>query len=241
MAAGNAHADQAAMKQRALIVWPVGHGCGGTMLIVFAALLLAACGNNPPQPDWQIDAGSALESFEQSWLTGHTQTAEMSYRRARAAVSATGDARWMARVELVYCATRVSAAEFDCTAQTPTDTDATLTAYSRFIRGDWQNLESGSLPQAYRAVLSQPALDLRQIEAPLSRLIAAGVLFKRGVLSPAQLNAAIDTASAQGWRRPLLAWLGVALKRHETSVLPADLAAAAALRQRIALVEGKGK
>ena len=35
--------------------------------------------------------------------------------------------------------------------------------------------------------------------------------------SPALVQAAVDAASSQGWRRPLLAWLGVQLKLFEAS------------------------
>ena len=49
------------------------------------------------------------------------------------------------------------------------------------------------------------------IEEPLSRLVAAGVwLHRQNAASSAQTGVialAIDTASHQGWRRPLAAWL----------------------------------
>ena len=44
---------------------------------------------------------------------------------------------------------------------------------------------------------------------------------------------AIETASAQGWRRPLLAWLNVELQRAEAVGATSD---AERLRRRIALV-----
>ena len=65
--------------------------------------------------------------------------------------------------------------------------------------------------------------------------MAAGVLFQAGQASPAVITTAIETASAQGWRRPLLAWLGVQVQRAD---VVGDRDAAAALRRRIAIVEG---
>jgi len=47
---------------------------------------------------------------------------------------------------------------------------------------------------------------------------------------------AIDIASAQGWRRPLLAWLGVQEKRAEAA---GDREVLERIRRRIALVAGK--
>ena len=48
---------------------------------------------------------------------------------------------------------------------------------------------------------------LRAIDDPLARLLAASVLLRAQRLELADLPLAIDTASEQGWQRPLLAWL----------------------------------
>jgi hypothetical protein len=69
----------------------------------------------------------------------------------------------------------------------------------------------------------------------LSRLVAAGVLFETNRADPQVVQIAIDTASAQGWRRPLLAWLSVQLKRVEAAGANDE---AQQLRRRIAIVEG---
>jgi hypothetical protein len=76
------------------------------------------------------------------------------------------------------------------------------------------------------------------IDDPLSRLIAVAVLFQAGQASPPMINAATETASAQGWRRPLLAWLKVQALRAERA---GDTAAAQRLQRRIALVEGSAR
>ena len=73
---------------------------------------------------------------------------------------------------------------------------------------------------------------LSAIEDPLARLVGAGVLLQTGALTPADIAVATDTASAQGWRRPLLAWLGVQLQRARDG---GDLNAVAALERRIEL------
>ncbi|MDL1863285.1 hypothetical protein FBR04_19980 [Betaproteobacteria bacterium PRO7] len=76
---------------------------------------------------------------------------------------------------------------------------------------------------------------LRAIEDPLARLVAAGVVFRANRATPATIALAIETASAQGWRRPLLAWLNVQLLRAEKA---GDRAEAERLRRRIGLVQG---
>ena len=59
--------------------------------------------------------------------------------------------------------------------------------------------------------------DLAAIADPLSRLIAAGVLLRRSAATPAVVDTAVDTASQRGWRRPLLAWLGVQLRQAQAA------------------------
>ena len=74
---------------------------------------------------------------------------------------------------------------------------------------------------------------LAAIKDPLSQLVAAGVLFRSGRATPAVITQAVDTASARGWRRPLLAWLKVQQQRAQSA---GDANAAAALQRRIDLV-----
>jgi len=94
------------------------------------------------------------------------------------------------------------------------------------------------LPPAQRAVATAGnAASLAGIADPLSRLVAAGVLLQTGHASPAVITTATDTASAQGWRRPLMAWLLLQVQRAEAT---GDTAAADALRRRVGVVEQSG-
>jgi hypothetical protein len=61
------------------------------------------------------------------------------------------------------------------------------------------------------------------------------VELRKGAITPAGIAAAVDIASAQGWRRPLLAWLGVQLQRAEAA---GDSETAARLRRRMELISG---
>jgi hypothetical protein len=54
-----------------------------------------------------------------------------------------------------------------------------------------------------------------------------------GRIGQADVALATETASGQGWRRPLLMWLGVALKRAQAA---GDIAEAERLQRRITLV-----
>jgi hypothetical protein len=56
---------------------------------------------------------------------------------------------------------------------------------------------------------------------------------KAGRITPEGIAAAVDTASNQGWRRPLLAWLGVQEQRARAA---GDAQAVEQIRRRAALV-----
>ena len=67
--------------------------------------------------------------------------------------------------------------------------------------------------------------------------LGAAVLLQAGRAGPLVIQQAVDTASAQGWRRPLLAWL---LLRAAQAQAAGDTVLAAALQRRIALIESGG-
>lgn len=206
-------------------------------LALLALLALAACAGSPPPPDWKMNAQSGLEGFAKHYLDGNARLAEMNFAKARAEAARTGRPDLIARVELARCGVRAAALEFDdCPGyQVLSDSAAPAEqAYAQFLAGTWQGLDGKVLPAQYAGVVKTgDAAGLATIKDPASRLIAAGVLFRAGRLAPEGIAAAIDTASEQGWRRPLLAWLGVELKRAEAA---GDQAAMARIRQRIDLV-----
>jgi hypothetical protein len=209
---------------------------------VISAGLLAACAGTPPPPDWKMNAQSALESYEKRYLDGDSRLAEVNFERARAEIARTGRPDLAARAGLIRCATETAALVREhCAvlATLPAETAAEDKAYAAFLTGQWNQLDPGLVPAAYRPLLlakADPdrAQALQAIQPPLSRLIAAGVLFQQGRLPPTGITLAVATASEQGWRRPLLAWLNLQLKRAEAA---GDTTAATALRQRIELVQ----
>jgi len=192
-----------------------------TGLASIAALIVlgAGCASGPPPPDWEITAHGALDAYAQHELEGNRRLAARDFEQARAAVARTGRADLLARVELTRCALQVASLEFEpCAGFEALRIDAPPAerAYADFLAGRWAELDAGLLPARYRPVLrsgTEPAAALEAIEDPRAQLIAAGALFRVGRLSPAGISLAIATASAQGWRRPLLAWLKVEIAR----------------------------
>lgn len=199
-------------------------------------LLLSGCAGGPVPPDWQLNARLGLAGFEKAHLEGNTRAAAAEFSHARATLTATGRADLVARAELLRCALRAASLEFDdCPGYLALAADAGPgeRAYAEFLAGRWQGLDARLLPEAQRGVVAGST----ELPAdPVSRLVAAGVLLRSGRITPAAIAAAIDTASANGWRRPLLAWLGVEEKR---AVAAGEVEAAARIRRRIALVAGQ--
>jgi hypothetical protein len=208
-----------------------------------AAMLLAACaGGGPPPPEWQANAHGALGAFTSAYLRGNARLAELEFARARAELASTARADLVARAELTRCALRAASLEqpgcpgFEALAA---DAGEPERAYATYLTGRWEALQAAQLPAAHRPVVAgADDAALAAIEDPLSRLVAAGALFRAGRISPAGIGAAVQAASANGWRRPLLAWLGAQAKRAEDA---GDRAAAAQIRRRMDLVSGEAR
>ena len=215
-------------------------------LVAGFALLLDGCAGGPPAPDWQMNAKSAIDRSVSAYLAGNTPVETQEFERARNEIARTGRLDLLARVELVRCAGRVaSLVQEDCPAfeKLRQDAAAPERAYADFLLARVQAQDLALLPAQYRAVVGTGATAaagaaLKDIADPLSRLIAAGVVFRAGRADPTVLSAAVDTASAQGWRRPLLAWLAVQAMRAEQA---GDTQAAQAVRRRIDFIQNPAR
>ena len=180
-------------------------------------LLVWSCGGSPPAPEWQANAAGALQSFQHRYLTGDSKGAEDDFARARFELSATGKADVVARAELVRCAVQVASLVFEPCKGFEALRDGAgrdELAYADYLEG-----------RTNRA----PGSDA------LGRLVALGVQMRTGRIDPQGIAAAVEISSAQGWRRPLLAWLGVQLKRAQDA---GDSETAARLKRRMELVSG---
>ena len=212
--------------------------------------LLAGCSSQPPVPDWQINAYSAAQRAVQSYLSGESRTARREFDQARNEIARTGSPALAARLELLRCAAQVGStvAEpctlFDALRQ---DAAAPELAYDRYLQGQVQPADVALLPLAQQGVAaallagggqagSAVAAALEKVDDPLSQLVAAGVLLRTGQASPAVVTTALAVSSRQGWRRPLMAWLGLQAARAEAA---GDVPEAARLRRRMDLA-GRG-
>jgi hypothetical protein len=178
---------------------------------------LAACSGAAPAPEWQGNAASALAAYQERYLAGDSKGAEVEFAFARSQLAATGRADLVARAELIRCAAQVASLVFEpCKGfeALRADAGAEERAYADYLEG-----------RVPRSVAAEP----------FSRLVAYGVQLRATSITAEGIAAATDIASAQGWRRPLLAWLGVQLKRAQDA---GDGETAARLKRRMELVSG---
>jgi hypothetical protein len=208
-----------------------------------AALLVTACGGTPPAPDWKMNAQSSLERATDAYMDGKEAIEKNEFARARDQIASTGKIHLVIRAELIRCAARTAALAFeDCAGFEALRADATPAdiAYAEYLAGRAKPADAALLPEPQRAVLSAgsdvaAAAAVKTMTDPLSQLVAVGALFKANRATPELLAQAVETASNQGWRRPLLAWLNVQAMRAEQA---GDTKAAAKVRRRIALASG---
>ena len=205
--------------------------------------LLAGCANKPPEPEWEMNAQGSSQKALDAYLSGNARVERLEWERARAEVARTARPDLLARLELLRCAAQVASLVVEpCSAFEALRQDAAAPerAYADYLAGKpLAAPDLALLPAAQRAVAAPGSggAALAAIEDPLSRLVAAGVLLQAGRADPAAIATATDTASAQGWRRPLMAWLLLQVQRAEAA---GDKDAAERLRRRVAVVEQAG-
>jgi hypothetical protein len=180
-------------------------------------------------------------------LDGVQRVATVEWAIAQRETARTADPARLARLALVRCAVAqaslapAACAPFEALAADAAPADQ---AYARYLAGQagaadlallppWHRPVAQALAQGRPAGAALPALPTE----PLARLVAAAVLWQAGQGSAELLASAVDTAAAQGWRRPLLAWLG---QQAAWADRQGDAVLAAQARRRVALLTAAG-
>jgi hypothetical protein len=206
-------------------------------LAVLLALGLAACGNKPRQPDWLVNADGAQDRYQRSYLSAKDRVATSEFARFRSEVASTAQPKLVARAELTRCAVQVASLDFSpCTGfeQLRADAPEEERAYADFLAGRATPEQARLLAEPYRGIAGgdSGAGAVKAIKDPLSRVIGAAVLLRTEKADPEVLAIATETASEQGWRRAVLAWLGAQAMRAEKAGASEE---AARLRRRMEL------
>ncbi len=184
-------------------------------LLMFS-ILLVGCGSSKPKPDWTDASFNQLDNYKKSYLSGKERIAEAYFNKAVDEIKSGGDLDILARAYLTKYACQVAVLEaFDDREYLRIDAVEPVLQnrnFHSFLKGDFNNVDESQLPQQYegflRAFKSGKKDDISKIDNPLSKLIVIGLLVKKNRDTETDLKLAIDTASQNGWKKALLAYLG---------------------------------
>lgn len=188
-------------------------------VLLLAVAALAGCAGTP-RPAWTGDAQAALALAVEAALGGDARAEAQAFDRARATLARSGQPGLLARAELLRCAAQAARLEPSaCAAFEPLRADAAADdrAYADYLAGRLQPADLERLPPHHRAAARGDAGALAQAGDPFARLVAAATLLHAGRADGAVVAQAVDTASAQGWRRALLPWLRVQQRQAEAA------------------------
>jgi len=147
----------------------------------------------------------------------------------------------MGRALLTRCALETaSLAGTECAVDPAFRADPGNAAYHAFVTG--RATPASDLPKRYRPVAAAiEKRDAREVnnaiagmDDPVSRLVAVGVAVRRGIEDTAILETGAATASANGWKRPLAAYLRRLKQLYEAA---GDRAGSASVEARLRAME----
>lgn len=210
------------------------------------ALFIFACGASTPAPAWKENAYRQLDEYKTNFLAGKEASTEPHFVKARREIAAGNDLGLLTVAYLTKYALHAASLEsFDVSdfaklyRLEPHPADM---AYCHFLKGNFSAVDAKLLPARYAGVLKatsakDPALAAREITAiddPLSRLIACGVWVRYMTSDDVILQIGISTASANGWKRPLWAYLA---KMQMYYLEKGDRSKAVAIQERLDLLK----
>jgi hypothetical protein len=210
------------------------------------SLLLFGCGSSKPVPDWTDASFNQLDNYKKSYLSGKERIAEVYFNKAVDEIKSSGDLDILARAYLTKYAVQVAVLEaFDDREYLRIDAVEPVLHNKNFyslLKGAFDNVDEKLLPQQYEGFLrafksgkkEDVAREISKMDNPLSKLIAVGLLVKKNKVEEIDLKLAIDIASQNGWKKPLLAYLGKLQSFYKTNNEPDK---AAHVEERIQLIK----
>jgi len=189
------------------------------LLLFLFVMFLSACGSTLSTPAWQNNASAFLEDYKINFLSGKEAAGEPHFFKARREIASGNDLNLLTIAYLTKYALHAASLESFDTADFARlyrlEPNPANMAYCHFLKGNFSAVDAQVFPPLYAGVLkaalsgnSQSGLrEISAITDPLSRLVACGVWVRYLPHDEQILQIAIQTASANGWRRPLWAFL----------------------------------
>ena len=180
-----------------------------------------------PIPYWQTEGFGHVENYKIKYLRGEDQIAESHYAKALEEIKRSGNLKLISRIYLTKYALKTASLEdpvegeyADIEAVEP---DAENRNFFVFLKGNLAVVDAALLPERYRPFLKagvqgkQKEINgaIADIDDPLSKIIAVGIAVKNNLYNEVTLQRAIETASINGWQKPLLACLAKLQKYYE--------------------------
>ncbi len=190
------------------------------IFILLSAIMLCACGQSSlPVSVWKDNAFRCLEDYKINFLAGKEDATEPHFLKAKKEITAGNDMNLLAIAYLTKYALHTACLESFETGdfariyrQEPNPANM---AYCHLLKGNFNVVEINLISPRYVGIIKAAAGDdsalaareIAAIDDALSRLIACGVWVRYRSSSEKILLIAVDTASSQGWRKPLAAYL----------------------------------
>jgi hypothetical protein len=213
--------------------------------LIAMGVLIIGCGSKRA-PDWTKTAFNQLDNYKKNYLMGKEQMAERHFSHAIEEIKKSGDLDVLATAYLTKNAVQVAVLErIDDREFLRIDATQPLhqhRSFHKFLKGEMAVVEEELMPGQYRAFfrafqsgrIDGATDEIVQMEDPLSRLIATGLVVHENQHDERCLKVAIDTASRNGWKKALLAYLEKLQSYYETKN---EVEKAGIVRNRIELIK----
>jgi hypothetical protein len=187
------------------------------ILFIFLAFFVGCA--SKPVPAWKNAASNQLENFKYDYLIGNTQIAEMHFNKAVEEIKKSGDLEILEIAYLTKYAVQIAVLEKIDDNEYKKIEALYLSLSNRnfhaFLTGNLTFVERNLLPEQYQRFYtvfqntkSSAVTDkIIDIEDPLSRLVATGLVVLNNSHDERCLQNAIATASENGWKKALLVYL----------------------------------
>jgi hypothetical protein len=185
------------------------------------SLLIFSC-SSQPAPAWQSDSFVSMNNMIRSYLEGNDRFAQNYYEKFILNLEKTTDPDEIVKGHLIKCSLDFSLMNYrTCSEAEPfipiLKNEENLIFYN-FISG-----KSSKTPEKYEKVakysspceLSSINKEIKKFDEPLSKLIASSFAVKSGCYDDITLKNAIDTASAEGWKKASIRYLEFAADHFE--------------------------
>jgi hypothetical protein len=209
-------------------------------------LLIQGCGFNQ-KPGWLINSSMKLETFKTNYLSGaEPSITETNFAESIEEIKKSGDLdllqkAWLTRMAL-QAAVLKDMEEGDYRKIAAVKTFPENDNFYAFLKGDIPAVDIKLLPEQYREfsgtllkgdVLKAGKAITSMKDEPVSRLIAAGIAVRSKFEDEKIIQTAVDTASVNGWKMALIAWLERLAAFYERA---GETGKAAEVRRRIELI-----